>query len=151
AHPFPFISNLSTSLGVFHKAPDTTEVRFARVKVPSSLSQWLALPEQSRNGQQGQSFVRLLDIIAHAMDELFPGMEITEIMPFRLTRNADIELDEEPGDDLLELVEEGLRRRRLEDSVRLEYGLPASQSMVNLLLDKLCLTDSQAYPMAGEL
>ena len=151
AHPFPFISNLSTSLGVFQRAPNTTEVRFARVKVPNSLSQWLALPEQSQNGLQGQSFVKLLDIIAHTIGELFPGMEILEIMPFRLTRNADIELDDEPGEDLLELVEEGIRRRRLEDSVRLEYGLPHSQRMVNLLLDKLGLTESQSYPMAGDL
>src|SRR5262249_11005495 len=151
AHPFPFISNLSTSLGLFHRAPQATEDRFARVKVPNSLPQWVALPEGNQNGRQGQSFVKVLEIIANTMSELFPGMEILEIMPFRLTRNADIELDDEPGEDLVELVEEGLRQRRLEDPVRLEYGLPASQPMLNLLLNKLGLTESQAYAMAGEL
>jgi polyphosphate kinase len=151
AHPFPFISNLSTSLGVFQRAPQATEVRFARVKVPGSLPQWVALPQPHPDGRPGQSFVKLLDIIAHTMVELFPGMVILEIMPFRLTRNADIDLDDEPGEDLVELVEEGLRQRRLEDAVRLEYGLPASQPMVNLLLNRLGLTESQAYPMAGEL
>src|SRR5262249_19904349 len=114
------------------------------------LTQWIVLPERSQNGRQGQSFVRLLDIIANTMGELFPGMEILEIMPFRLTRNADIELDDEGG-DWIELVNVGLRQRRLEHPVRLEYGLPASQAMVNLLLNKLGLTESQAYPMAGEL
>ena len=107
---------------MFQRAPQATEIRFARVKVPSSLPPWVALPVGADNGQAGQAFVRLLDIIAHSLDELFPGMEILEIMPFRLTRNADIELDDEPGDDLVELVAEGLRQRRLEDPVRLEHG-----------------------------
>jgi polyphosphate kinase len=153
AHPFPFISNLSTSLGVFQRAPKETEIRFARVKVPSSLPQWVLLPESSPNGRQGQSYVKLLDIIAHNMAELFPGMEILEVMPFRLTRNADVEIDDddESTENLIELVEEGLKQRRLEHPVRLEYGQPISQTMVNLLLHKLGLTESDAYPMFGEL
>src|SRR5262245_33751234 len=136
--PGPIQGRLAAAAGVS---------RPARQRSP----QWVALPEGSQNGRKGQSFVKLLDIIANTMDELFPGMEILETMPFRLTRNADIELDDEPGEDLVELVEEGLRQRRLEDPVRLEYGLPASQPMVNLLLAKLGLTESQAYPMAGDL
>src|SRR5271165_3360614 len=95
AHPFPFISNLSTSLGVFQRVPQAAEIRFARVKVPSSLPQWVLLPESSGDGRRGQCYVKLLDIIADNMGELFPGMEMLDIMPFRVTRNADIELDDD--------------------------------------------------------
>src|SRR5271165_705848 len=95
AHPFPFISNLSTSLGVFQRAPQAAEIRFARVKVPSSLPQWVSLPESSEDGRRGQCHIKLLDIIADNMGELFPGMEMLDIMPFRVTRNADIELDDD--------------------------------------------------------
>lgn len=151
AHPFPFISNFSTSLGVLHRVPQATETRFARVKVPNSLPQWVSLAESSQNGRQGQSFVKLIDIIANNIGELFPGMEILEIMPFRLTRSGDLEFDDETGENLVELVEEGVRERRLEAPVRLEYGLPISRSMVNYLLHKLALTESDAYAMTGEL
>lgn len=150
AHPFPFISNLSTSLGVFQRAPNATEIRFARVKVPSSLPQWVPLPEST--GRAGLCYVKLIDIITGGMGELFPNMEILEVMAFRVTRNADVELeDDEPGDTLAELVEEGLRQRRLERPVRLEYGPAASPTMVTLLLSKLGITETDAYPMSGEL
>jgi polyphosphate kinase len=152
AHPFPFISNLSVSLGVFQRAAREAETRFARVKVPGSLPQWVSLPQGSGNSRRGQCFVRLRDIIANNMDELFPGMEMLEIMPFRVTRNADIELDEdEPGEDLVDAVEQGLRQRRLEHPVRLEYAPPDSPAMVNLLLQKLGLTRSDAYFLPAEL
>src|SRR5262245_8750424 len=94
AHPFPFISNLSTSLGIFQRAPGATESRFARVKVPAGLPQWVSLPEAAA-GPPGHCFVKLLDVIANTLEELFPGMHTLEVMPFRLTRNADVELDDD--------------------------------------------------------
>src|SRR5262249_10537623 len=143
SHPFPFISNLSTSLGIYQRAPKATEVRFARVKVPGALPQWVSLPEREGDGPRGQFFVKLVDIIANNLDELFPNMEILEVMPFRVTRNADVELeDEEEPDSLLEMVQEGLRQRRIERPVRLEYGPNTSPAMMKLLTQKLGLTEN---------
>jgi polyphosphate kinase len=151
AHPFPFISNLSTSLGVFQRPPRSQETRFARVKIPAGLPQWVALPA-SADGQPGQCFVKLLDIIASNLEDLFPGMHTLEVMPFRVTRNADVELDEdEEGDTLTELVEEGLRRRRLEAPVRLEYGPSVSQAMLTFLAGKLKLSERDLYHMPAEV
>src|SRR5262249_4730179 len=101
-HPFPFISNLSTSLGVTLRPPDSGEALFARVKVPDTFPQWLPLAEDRDNGQPGERrcFVRLMDLIRHNLDDLFPGMTVTEVMPFRVTRNAAVEPDEETPEDL---------------------------------------------------
>jgi polyphosphate kinase len=153
SHPFPFISNLSTSLGVFQRAPESDEKRFIRVKIPTNLPGWVALPAAAA-GPPGQCFVRLLDVVANNLESLFPGMHILEVMPFRLTRNADIELDEEEDDDassFADMVEEGLRQRRMEDPVRLEYGPAASPAMLTLLRGKLKLTEEDCYHLRAEL
>src|SRR5262249_25018404 len=119
-HPFPFISNLSTSLGMYLTSPDSEERSFARVKVPEVLPRWVPLPPD--DGKAGaSSLVRLQDIIRHHLDELFHGLTVNEVMPFRVTRNADLETDDdEPPKDLVALVEEELRQRRFERPVRLE-------------------------------
>ena len=147
SHPFPFISNLSVSLGVLQRAPHSTETRFARVKVPGSLPQWVALPDRAGDATGGKCFVKLLDIVANNLGELFPGMEIVEVMPFRVTRNAEVELDDELPESLVKQVEEGLRQRRLEPAVRLEYGPHQSPAMLRLLTQKLGLTDVDVYWM----
>jgi polyphosphate kinase len=150
SHPFPFISNLSTSLGILQRAPETSETRFARVKLPQNVPYWLGLP--ATEGTSGLSFVRLLDVIAHHLDELFPGMEILEVVPFRVTRNVEVELeDDEPVDSFPDLVEEELRQRRLEDPVRLEYVAGASRAMLTLLSGKLKLDEGDLYPMPAEV
>jgi polyphosphate kinase len=151
SHPFPFISNLSTSLGVLQRAPEATEPRFARVKIPQNVPYWLALP--ASNGAPGVYFVRLLDVIAHHLDELFPGMEILEVIPFRVTRNIEVELeqDETAVDSFTHMVEEELRQRRLEDPVRLEYAAGASRAMLTLLCSKLKLDEADLYAMAAEV
>src|SRR5262249_42101872 len=121
SHPFPFISNLSTSLGIMQRAPEASEPRFARVKIPQNLPYWLSVPASA--GAPGLFFVRLLDDIAHHLDELFPGMEVLEVVPFRVTRNVEVEREEDEAvDSFTHLVEEELRQRRLEDPVRLEYA-----------------------------
>src|SRR5262249_20211913 len=148
--PFPFISNLSTSLGMLQRAPEATEPRFARVKIPQNVPSWLSLP--ASEGAPGLCFVRLLDIIAHHLDELFPGMEFLEVVPFRVTRNGEVELeDDEAGDSFTHLIEEELRQRRLEDPVRLEYAAGASPAMLTLLSSKLKLNEADLYPMAAEV
>src|SRR5215472_18445012 len=112
-HPFPYISNLSLNLAVVLRDPVTGDRRFARVKVPPVLPGLLGLPD-------GRRFVALEQVIAAHLGSLFPGMEIESHHPFRVTRNADLTLEEEEADDLLEAVEMELRRRRFGRAVRLE-------------------------------
>ena len=130
AHPFPFISNLSLSLAVAVRHPDTGQERFARVKVPRSLPRFTQLPG-------GLRFVPLEEVIAHHLDQLFPGMEVAESHAFRATRNADGERNEEPADDLLESIQEELRERRFATVVRLQVVPQMPQWMRNLLCEEL--------------
>jgi polyphosphate kinase len=150
-HPFPFISNLSTSLGVLLHPPDTDERLFARVKVPDVFPQWVRVPDDDGRPGSRLSFVRLLDLIRAHFDELFPGMEVLDVMPFRITRNAQVETDDDDAEDLAEMVEDELRQRRFEKAVRLEYGLPASPAQLQLLSRKLDLGDLDLYAMPAEI
>src|SRR4029453_2352806 len=122
AHPFPYISDLSLNLAVMiEEPPDETlddaagpVPRFARVKVPPSLPRFIALPDGGR-------FVPLEQVIAAHLDWLFPGMHVLDPHPFRVTRNAGIEVEEDEAEDLLEAMESVLRRRRrFGRAVRLE-------------------------------
>src|SRR5262249_2028874 len=143
-------SNLSTSLGMLQRAPEASEPRFARVKIPQNVPSWLSLPVSEV--APGLCFVRLLDVIAHHLDELFPGMEVLELVPFRVTRNVEVELEEDEAvDSFTDLVEEELRQRRLEDPVRLEYAAGASRLMLTLLSSKLKLNEVDLYPTAAEV
>ncbi len=111
-HPFPYISTLSLNLAVSVIEPDTRRRRFARVKVPPALPRFVDLP----SGRM----VPMEQVIAAHLDQLFPGMEVAGAWPFRVTRNADLTLDDEEADDLLEAVEIELRRRRFGRAIRLE-------------------------------
>ena len=122
-HPFPFISNLSDSLGVILSHPNHDERLFARIKIPETLPRWIRLGAAEKGGQF--IFVRVLDIVKANLIDLFPEMTVVDVMPFRLTRNADIETDEDgddDADDLLETVEEEVRARRFAKVVRIESG-----------------------------
>ena len=129
--PFPYISGLSLSLGVFVRDPESGEERFARVKVPELLPRFLEV------GSRG-IFLALEHVIAHFLDWLFPKMEIVECAAFRVTRDADFAVSDE-ADDLLEAVELQLRRRRFGDSVRVEVAA------LRRLLD-----DERPEPSAGD-
>jgi polyphosphate kinase len=144
AHPFPFISNLSLSLAVAVRAPRTAAVRFARVKAPGSLPRWWQVPGVLR-------FVALEEIIAHNLARLFQGMEIVESHPFRVTRNSDVQRNEETADDLLEAIQEELQERRFATVVRLEIapGMPAW--MRELLCDQLEVLPEDVFELAGPL
>jgi polyphosphate kinase len=153
-HPFPFLSNLSTSLGLFLHGPESEDRLFARVKVPNVFPQWVPLPEEGGDGKLGarRCFVHLLDVIRHNLSDLFPGMTVVEVMPFRITRNAALDIDEDdPPEDLAVLVEEELRQRRFEPVVRLEYTAAEGANQLPLLLRKLNLTEADAYAMPAEL
>jgi polyphosphate kinase len=144
AHPFPFISNLSLSLAVCVKEPGESELRFARIKAPHILPRWLQVPGTLR-------FVPLEEVIAHNLERLFPGMEIVESYPFRVTRNADVQRNEEEADDLLEAIQEELRERRFATVVRLEVaeGMPAW--MLELLFEELEVGEQEVFEIDGPL
>jgi len=139
AHPFPAISNLSLNLGVWLENPVSSAVAFARVKTPAMLPRFVNLGE-------GEALLPLEELIGAKLDQLFPGMRILEYHPFRLTLDADLELDEGEADDLLEAVAEGLQRRlRTNHPVRLEVEREMPASMRELLRDNLELRDDDVY------
>jgi polyphosphate kinase len=130
SHPFPYISNLSLNLAVVVRDPSTHEQRFARVKVPPALTRFVALPD-------GERFVPLEQLIAAHLDRLFPGMEVLAHYPFRVTRDADFELDDE-ADDLLEAIENVLQRRtKFGSAVRLEIDQTMSDDVLEVLSHEL--------------
>lgn len=143
-HPFPYISNLSLSLAVSVRDPETGEKRFARVKVPSNLDRFVPLPGTT-------TYVALEDLIAAHLDELFPGMVIAECAAFRVTRNADLTLEEDEADDLLAAVEVELRRRRFGRSVRLEVARAMGEDLRDLLVRELDVHDDDVYDVDGPL
>jgi len=143
-HPFPYISNLSLNLAVTLRDPVTRERRFARVKVPSILPRFVVMPD-------GERFVPLEQVISAHIARLFPGMEILDHHPFRVTRNADLTLEEEEADDLLEAVEMEVRRRRFWRAVRLEIDSTMTEEVLELLVRELDLDGDDVYEYAGPL
>jgi polyphosphate kinase len=141
--PFPYISALSISLGLFVADPDTGEERFARVKVPEGLPRFFPV------GRRGR-FVPLERVLTHYLPDLFPGMEILERSLFRVTRDGDLEVSDE-ADDLLEAVEFELRRARFGEVVRLEISASMSPAMRERLQQELHVADELVYPLEGML
>jgi polyphosphate kinase len=141
--PFPYISNLSLSLLVRLRDPELDHDVFARVKVPKEV-----LPRFVEIGKD--TFIPLENIIAHHLDALFPGMEILGYDLFRVTRDADFEVSDE-ADDLLQAVEDELRRRRFGEVVRLEVGASMDADMRSRLIDWLAVDEIQVYDVEGML
>ena len=156
SHPFPYISNLSLNLAVVVKNPDTEEELFARVKVPSVLPRFLPLPPELAFHEDGQAAnwigVPLEQAIAHNLDSLFPGMNIQEYHPFRITRDADLALEEDVADDLLLAIEQELRKRRIGGSpVRIEIQSQTPEPIRTRLLQDLDLAEEDVYEVDGLL
>jgi polyphosphate kinase len=155
-HPFPFISNLSLNLAVIVRDPKKDVDYFARVKVPKLLPRFLQLPEDLRT-QIGErpaiwAGVPLEQVIAHNLEFLFPGMNIQEYHPFRITRDADVELQEDEADDLLQAIEEVLRQRRVGGSVvRLEIQSTMPDTVRVQLIRGLGLVQQDVYEVEGML
>jgi polyphosphate kinase len=143
SHPFPYISDLALSVAAFIGDPETGEHRFARVKVPDLFPRLLAVDDN-----------RLLpaeDLVIAHLDSLFAGMVIEEAAAFRVTRNADLTVEEEEADDLLEAVEMELRRRRFNRAVRLEIDDSMSDAMLDLLIRELDVVASDVYRLRGPI
>jgi polyphosphate kinase len=152
--PFPHISNLSVNLAVTIR-DSAGEIRFARVKVPSSLPQLVAVdPIPRKRGRRKfapQTFVWIDDLIQSNLKTLFPGMRIDEAYPFHVTRDADFEIQELEAADLLETTEEGLRQRKFGDVVRLVVDHDMPLSMLRILMRNLDVTRGDVYRVRGPL
>ncbi|HTX63223.1 MAG TPA: polyphosphate kinase 1 [Acidimicrobiales bacterium] len=139
-HPFPYISNLSLNLLVEVQDPSTGDERIARVKVPPLLPRFIVMPD-------GERFVPLEQVIAAHLHTLFPGMAIGEHDTFRVTRNADLALEEDEADDLLVAVEMELRRRRFGSAVRLEITSAADPALIERLRAELEVPPDGVYTL----
>jgi polyphosphate kinase len=149
SHPFPYISNLSLSLAVelsvWNEKEELEETRFARVKVPPVVPRLLPLAPGERR------YVLLEEVIAAHIDRLFPEVKVRACHPFRVTRDADIEIEEDEARDLLREIEHQLRRRRFGSAVRLEIGAGMPPEMRRFLTQALELEEIDVYPVAGPL
>ena len=143
-HPFPYISNLSLNLAVIVRDPSAEESHFARVKVPPLLPRFIQLGDD-------EVFVPIEDVIAANLDELFPGMEIIEHHAFRVTRNADLEINDDGAEDLLEALEAELRKRRFSPAVRLEVESGMSEHALDLLMREIEIEHPDVHALPGPL
>lgn len=143
SHPFPYISGLSLNLAVVVRNPITGNELFARVKVPPSLPRFVALGSQR--------FVPLEDLIAEHLNELFPGMQILQHHSFRVTRNEDVEVEEDDAENLLLALERELMRRRFGPPVRLEVEASIDPYVLELLISELDVTANEVFSLPGPL
>ncbi len=154
SHPFPYLSNLSLNLAVVLKNPETKEELFARVKVPSSLPRFISLPKELRVQENGEFSpwvgIPIGQVIAHNLESLFPGMDIQDYYIFRITRDADLAVQEDEADDLLLAIEQELRKRRVGGSVvRLEINSSIPDYLRDLLVNELELESEDIYTVDG--
>jgi polyphosphate kinase len=143
AHPFPYISGLSLNLAVLVRNPKTGKEHFARVKVPPIFSRFVPLGTQR--------FVPLEDVIGEHLKRLFPGMEVLEVHTFRVTRNEDLEVEEDDAENLLKALEKELLRRRFGPPVRLEVEESIAPQVLELLTDELGVSQDEVFRVDGLL
>ncbi|VEG53491.1 polyphosphate kinase 1 [Mycolicibacterium aurum] len=150
AHPFPFVSGLSLNLAITVKHPDDGGQHFARIKVPDNVDRFVELP--ARDDSPGVvRFLPMEEFIAAFLPVLFPGLEIVEHHAFRITRNADFEVEEDRDEDLLQALERELARRRFGSPVRLEVSDDMTESMLELLLRELDVAPGDVVEVSGLL
>jgi len=143
AHPFPYISGLSLNIALVMRNPTTGKEHFARVKVPPVIHRWIKASEGR--------YVGLEDVIAANLDSLFPGMEIVDHYTFRVTRNEDLEVEEDDAENLLKALEKELLRRRFGPPVRLEVDEDMSDAVLELLVGELGVSDEEVFRLREPL
>ncbi|NYD54779.1 RNA degradosome polyphosphate kinase [Microbacterium pseudoresistens] len=146
AHPFPYISGLSLNLAIRIRNARTGRQEFARLKVPPMLPRFVPVP-----GAAGMRFIRLEELIANHLDDLFPGMEVLDHHAFRLTRNEDVEIEEDESENLIQALEAELLRRRFGPPIRLEITDDMDDVTLDLLIKELDITDQEVYRLPGPL
>ena len=132
SHPFPYISGLSLNIGINIESSEDQDISFARVKIPTNLPRFIRTSDQSKI-----RFVLIDELIAEHLSELFPGVKLKDHFFFRVTRNQDLDLDEDETDDILETMEKELTRRRFGPPVRLEVDKVIHPEVLNELMDEL--------------
>jgi polyphosphate kinase len=149
AHPFPFISNLSTSLAFMLEDQNRVTISYARVKVPSVLKQWIAIEADAPDGHR--IFAPLYEVIRGNVHKLYGGMKLTATTLFRITRDAEVEIDDDSDEALREQVREQVRLRRYEPVVRIEFAPGSDQSIRAMLQERFELSALDVYDSPGEL
>ncbi|HJT63370.1 MAG TPA: RNA degradosome polyphosphate kinase, partial [Candidatus Limnocylindria bacterium] len=147
AHPFPYISNLSLNLAVLVRDQASRRRLFARIKVPSLLPRFM----YAEGNGHGPAWVPLEDVIAANLDSLFPGMVIAESWSFRVTRHSDLEIDDDEAEDLLETIEEELRRLRFSRAVRLEVEQGMPDHVIALLTREMQMGSADVHELPAPL
>ena len=147
-HRFPFLSNLSENLGVLVSAPGSVERHFVRVKIPDVLPRLVPLPDAAEPGPPWR-FVPLDEVITANLAGLFPGMELVDVAPFRVTRSAAVDRDDIEVEDLLERVQAEIHMRRFADAVRIEAPPDASPPIIDLVCEELKLSPDDVYRRGG--
>jgi polyphosphate kinase len=143
AHPFPYISGLSLNLAVLIRNPKTGKEHFARVKVPPIFSRFVPVGNQR--------FVPLEDVIGEHLKRLFPGMDVLEVHTFRVTRNEDLEVEEDDAENILAALEKELLRRRFGPPVRLEVEESIAPQVLELLVSELDVREEEVFKLRGPL
>jgi polyphosphate kinase len=151
AHPFPYISGLSLNLAVVVRDPDTGHELFARVKVPNNVPRFVTVHRAGEVGAPGAVFLPVEELIAAHLGQLFSGMQVVEHHVFRVTRNAEVELDEDRDEDLLQALERELARRRFGPPVRLEVAASISDHVLDLLVRELDMNGHDVLRVPGLL
>ncbi|WP_353066071.1 RNA degradosome polyphosphate kinase [Arcanobacterium hippocoleae] len=160
AHPFPYISGLSLNLAVILQNPKTGKELFARVKVPSLLPRFIAVDSEGRpyrpeevplNAAGGTEFVPLEEVIGAHLSTLFPGMEVLDYSTFRVTRNEDLEVEEDDAENLLKALEKELKKRKFGPAVRLEVAQSMSDHVLALLMKELQVRDADVFRLPEPL
>jgi polyphosphate kinase len=156
SHPFPYISNLSLNLAVALKDPALNKELFARVKIPKVLPRFIVLPEELRQRYKSRlgvwTGIPIEQIVTHNLEYLFPGMNILESYVFRVTRNADLSVEEDEADDLLLAIEKELQKRRLGGScVRLEIEASVPSEIRSTIIHELDIEENDVYDIDGLL
>ncbi|MFS0910215.1 RNA degradosome polyphosphate kinase [Microbacterium sp. 179-I 3D2 NHS] len=147
AHPFPYISGLSLNLAIRIRNARTGRQEFARLKVPPMLPRFVEVPGNS----EIRRFLRLEELIANHLGDLFPGMEVLDHHAFRLTRNEDVEIEEDESENLIQALEAELLRRRFGPPIRLEITDDMDEVTMDLLVRELDITDLEVYRLPGPL
>ncbi|MEO7121829.1 MAG: RNA degradosome polyphosphate kinase [Lacisediminihabitans sp.] len=148
AHPFPYISGLSLNLSIRVRNPKTGKEEFARLKVPPMLPRFVQLPDDSSGHLR---FIPLEDLISNHLGDLFPGMEVLEHHEFRVTRNEDVQVDEDETEDLIQTLERELLRRRFGPPIRLEITDDMDDVTLGLLVRELEITEQEVYRLPAPL
>ncbi|WP_249933357.1 RNA degradosome polyphosphate kinase [Blastococcus sp. CCUG 61487] len=146
AHPFPYISGLSLNLAVSVRDPETNVPRFARLKVPNNVPRFVPVGTENR-----ATFLPLEDLIAAHLSQLFPGLDVLDHHFFRVTRNADLEVEEDRDEDLLQALERELARRRFGPAVRLEVAEPMDPRILEVLVSELEVQPEDVVHVPGLL